>query len=63
MKRTLSQRSITMSPGVDSEGFDARQNGHLGNDVELVTIVGAGPAGLMLGQAYPWLRAEKRQTH
>jgi NADPH-dependent 2,4-dienoyl-CoA reductase/sulfur reductase-like enzyme len=38
-----------MSPGADSEGFDARQNGHVGGDMEYVTIVGAGPAGLMLG--------------
>ena len=42
-----------MSPGADDEGFDAGVNGHNlnghGNEVENAIIVGAGPAGLMLG--------------
>jgi len=51
MKRSRAQVSPTMSPGASNEGFDA--NGvHLAPDgiaPEVVTIVGAGPAGLMLG--------------
>ncbi|EXJ81516.1 hypothetical protein A1O1_07580 [Capronia coronata CBS 617.96] len=42
-----------MSPGVNDEGFDVDMNGHdvHGNNgtVEDVVIVGAGPAGLMMG--------------
>lgn len=42
-----------MSPGADNEGFDAGINGHNLNGVESgvenAVIVGAGPAGLMLG--------------
>ncbi|KAI1628945.1 FAD binding domain-containing protein [Exophiala viscosa] len=53
MKRTRSQVSPTMSPGADDEGFDAGVNGHNlnghENEVENAIIVGAGPAGLMLG--------------
>lgn len=42
-----------MSPGVDTEGYDTWLDSHASNDMEYVTIVGAGPAGLMLGQVYP----------
>lgn len=51
MKRSRAQLSPTMSPGANNEGFNAN-GGHLaanGLDAEAVTIVGAGPAGLMLG--------------
>ncbi|KIX06265.1 uncharacterized protein Z518_04240 [Rhinocladiella mackenziei CBS 650.93] len=53
MKRTRSQVSPTMSPGVDNEGFDTSVNGHNANGIndyiEDAVIVGAGPAGLMMG--------------
>lgn len=52
MKRTRSQVSPTMSPGANNEGFDGHINGHangVDSDVENAVIVGAGPAGLMLG--------------
>lgn len=42
-----------MSPGADNEGFDTGINGRnlngIETNVENVVIVGAGPAGLMLG--------------
>jgi ribulose 1,5-bisphosphate synthetase/thiazole synthase len=38
-----------MAPGADNEGFDAKMDGLSGDGVENVIIVGAGPAGLMLG--------------
>ena len=51
MKRSRSQVSPTMSPSAINEGFVANGNGHAvdGVGIEAVTIVGAGPAGLMLG--------------
>ncbi|KEF58506.1 uncharacterized protein A1O9_06432 [Exophiala aquamarina CBS 119918] len=51
MKRSRAQVSPTMSPGISNEGLDANGD-HLaasGLPPEVVTIVGAGPAGLMLG--------------
>lgn len=51
MKRSRAQVSPTMSPGASNEGFDANGDHLTANSLaaEVVTIVGAGPAGLMLG--------------
>lgn len=67
MKRSRSQVSREMSPSIDGEGFPlkAENNEILGlketngapsnNGVGHVTVIGAGPAGLML--AYVVLKA------
>ncbi|OQV06647.1 FAD binding domain-containing protein [Cladophialophora immunda] len=49
MKRTRSQVSPTTAPGADNGGCDAHINGPDDENVENVIIVGAGPAGLILG--------------
>lgn len=51
MKRLRSQVSPTMSPSADNGGFVVNGEDHAVNgvNVENVIIVGAGPAGLMLG--------------
>jgi hypothetical protein len=53
MKRSRAQLSPTMSPGASNEGFNVNGTHPTTNgpDAEAVTIVGAGPAGLMLGYA------------
>jgi NADPH-dependent 2,4-dienoyl-CoA reductase/sulfur reductase-like enzyme len=56
MKRTRSTRSLEMAPGKNNEGFHdaSMQNGTSDahsvtkDDMNHVTVVGAGPAGLML---------------
>lgn len=51
MKRSRATSSPKMSPGANNEGFRVNGGHHAtnGSDIEAVTIVGAGPAGLMLG--------------
>lgn len=51
MKRSRAQSSPKMSPGANNEGFSVNGGDRTvdGPEVEAVTIVGAGPAGLMLG--------------
>lgn len=68
MKRSRAQLSPNMSPGASNEGFSV-DGGPLPTndfDTEAVTIVGAGPAGLMLGYApsiVPQLLWETRDTN
>ena len=51
MKRLRSQVSPTMSPSADNGGLAINGENHAVNGVKVenVVIVGAGPAGLMLG--------------